>query len=170
MINALILSAAATAEELEPIKTTWIVPGAIRGKLSVNSCPTLRERGQIANNENAKLFVAIHINAPLQVLGIPVPGPFGSGTSALYNSSKPSSKSLADALSAAVAQNLGVNNREAAVRDDLAVLKPTVTRMPAVLLEAARLSGSDEKALHASGFATKIASGMQPPIQAFVGN
>ncbi|RJG16332.1 N-acetylmuramoyl-L-alanine amidase [Massilia cavernae] len=143
-------------------------------KADVNSCPNYIDRGKIANNARARVFVSIHINAPLQVMGypVPIPVPFVNGTSVLYNSEKPSSKALADSMSAAVAQNLGVNNRGAEVRDDLAVLKPTVTNnpIPAVLLEAARLSGSDEKALHSAGSAGRIATGIQTAIEAFVGN
>lgn len=136
-------------------------------KRDVNFCPSFKERGRIANNANAKVFVSIHINKSNTILGID--NPFGNGTSVLYNSSKIGSKDLADQMSGAVSSNLGVNNRGSGARDDLAVLKPSVTNMTAVLVEAARLSGTDERILHAAGSATKVASGVKTALEAFVG-
>lgn len=137
-------------------------------KRDANTCPTLKERGRIANNANAKAFVSVHINAPNTVLGID--NPFGNGTSALYNSSKSAAKSMADQMSASVSVNLGTNNRGSQANDNIAVLKPTVTNMIAVLIEVARLSGKDEQILHASGSTTKAASGIQSAVQSYLGN
>jgi N-acetylmuramoyl-L-alanine amidase len=135
-------------------------------KGSAQECPSFLERGEIAKRFKAKVLVSIHINAPN-----PIPGDlFGNGTSVLYNSSKPDSKPLADSMSGTVSSNLGVNNRGSMVRDDLAILKPTVTVMNAVLLEAARLSGDDEKVLHAAGSSTRIAIGIKSALDAYLGN
>lgn len=130
------------------------------------TCPTFKERGAFANNANAKLFVSVHINAAKTLLGIP----FNNGTSVLYNSSKLKAPGVADNMSRAVSLNLGTNNRGPMVENSIAVLKPTVTNMTAVLLETARLSGSDEQILHASGSATKVAAGIQSAVQAYIGN
>ena len=137
-------------------------------KRDVNSCPSLKERGRIANNANAKAFVSIHINAPNTIVG--VPNPFGNGTSALYNSAKPLAQKLADQMSQAVSVNLGTNNRGPKIDDTIAVLKPTVTNMTAVLIEIARLSGSDEQILHAAGSTTKAAAGIQSAVQSYLNN
>lgn len=42
--------------------------------------------------------------------------------------------------------------------------------MNAVLLEAARLSGSDERILHTSGSAARVAAGIQATLEAEIGN
>lgn len=138
-------------------------------KRDANSCPTLKERGRIANNANAKAFVSIHINAPSTIGGV-VNDYFGNGTSALYNSGKPLSQAFADQMSRAVSMNLGTNNRGSKIDDTVAVLKPTVTNMTAVLIEVARLSGSDEQILHAARSATKTAVGIQSAVQSYLGN
>lgn len=135
-------------------------------KKDVSSCPTFKERGAIANNSNAKIFISVHINAPRTLLGIP----YSNGTSVIYNTSKPKAAAVADNMSRAVSVNLGTNNRGATVDNSLAVLKPTVTNMTAVLLETARLSGSDEQILHAAGSATKAAAGIQSAVQTYIGN
>jgi N-acetylmuramoyl-L-alanine amidase len=124
-------------------------------------------RGRIANNANAKAFVSIHINAPNVVAG--VENPIGNGTSALYNVNKSGSFNLADEMARAVSSSLGVNNRGAQVDDGIAVLKPTVTSMNAVLLEAARLSGRDEQLLHAPDGAARVAAGVLSAIRSFFG-
>lgn len=136
-------------------------------KRDVNSCPSFKKRGEIARNEKAKAFVSIHINKPNTILGVEVP--FANGTSVLYNSQSEGAKGLADRMASAVASSLGVNNRGSSDRDDLAVLKPHVTPTTAVLVEAARLSGSDEKILHARGAADKAANGIKMALDEFLG-
>ena len=70
-----------------------------------------------------------------------------------------------------VSSSLGVNNRGVKVDDEIAVLKPTVTNTDiAVLVEAARLSGDDEKKLHAPGSTTRIASGIKSALDKQLGN
>lgn len=64
---------------------------------------------------------------------------------------------------------MGVNNRGSFVRDNLAVLKPQVTPTTAVLLEVARLSGTDEKILHAPSSAARAATGIKTALDAFLG-
>lgn len=95
--------------------------------------------------------------------------PYANGTSVLYGSQNERAKGLADRMAGAVASSLGVNNRGSSVRDDLAVLKPHVTPTTAVLLEAARLSGSDEKILHARSAADKAANGIKTALDEFLG-
>lgn len=132
-------------------------------KSDVNSCPTFLERTNIANNAHSNIYVSIHINAASSLpLGI------GSGSSVLYNSVKSSSKSLADLMVPQIASSVGVNNRGSAVRDDLAVLKPTTSRMSAVLAEVARLSGSDETILHTAGTTDKAAQGIKAGLDSFL--
>lgn len=135
-------------------------------KNNANSCPTYEQRGIEAKKAEADVFVSVHINRRN-----PVPfNPFANGTSAVYNSGKPTSKRLADLMAASVSASLGVNNRGAKVDDGLAVLKEKVTKMDAVLVEAARLSGSDEEKLHATGSATKVAAGIKAALDAYFGN
>jgi N-acetylmuramoyl-L-alanine amidase len=137
-------------------------------KRNANECPSFVERGRIANEAEASVFVSVHINAPLTVSGVAVPA--AHGTSVLYNVRKSGSFNLAESMARAVSSSLGVNNRGVMVDDELAVLKPTVTEMNAVLLEAARLSGTDEIKLHASGSTTRIATGIKAALDESLGN
>jgi N-acetylmuramoyl-L-alanine amidase len=137
-------------------------------KNSANTCPTYEERGQVAIEAKADVFISVHINR-----ANPIPlNPFGNGTSAVYNSSRPAAaKTLADLMAVKVSASLGVNNRGAKVDNGLAVLKKKVTpEMTTVLVEAARLSGSDEEKLHAAGSATKVAAGIKAALDAFFGS
>lgn len=138
---------------------------AVLTKRDANTCLTYKDRGRIANNANAKVFVSIHVNS-----GSLVGGLFASGTSVLYNSAKPQSKAIADQIAFHVASNLGVNNRGSSTADELAVLKPTVTQMSAVLVEAARLRGDDERKLHAPGAVARVAEGIKAGLDASLGN
>lgn len=128
-------------------------------KRSANACPTFLDRGRIANNANARVFVSVHVNAPSF---------FSSGTSSLYNRDK-GAFDLAYALSEKVAQALGLNNRGPMPDDEIAVLKPTVTHMDAALLEAGRLSGHDEQVLHSREAPGRVASGIRAAIIDYVG-
>lgn len=96
--------------------------------------------------------------------------PVTHGTSVLYNVEKSGSFNLADSMARTVSSSLGVNNRGVMVDDELAVLKPTVTKMNAVLVEAARLSGTDETKLHTSGSAARIAAGIKAALDESLGN
>ena len=127
------------------------------------SCPTLLERGAIANKARSNIFVSIHYNAPrFNFFGI------GSGTITLYNSAKSSSKTLADLTAPAVSSAVGVSNRGSEARDDLAVLKPTVSRMTAVLVEVGRLSAPDEDIIHNPASIGHASSGIDSGINAFL--
>ena len=137
-------------------------------KSSAITCPTYKKRGEVAIDAEADVFISVHINQRN-----PIPfNPFGNGTSAVYNSSRPpAAKTLANLMAANVSASLGVNNRGAMVDNGLAVLKKSVTpEITAVLIEAARLSGSDEETLHAAGSATKVATGIKAALDAFFGN
>jgi N-acetylmuramoyl-L-alanine amidase len=138
-------------------------------KRDANDCPDFRWRGRVANVAKAKVFVSIHINRPLVVPVIDVPLPLAHGTSVLYNVEKSGSFNLAYAMAGTVSSSLGVNNRGVMVDDELAVLKKTVTEMNAVV-EAARLSGTDETKLHTSGSVTRIANGIKAALDESFGN
>ena len=159
----------ATIAPSSPLCGSYPTTTATGYKRDVHSCPSLKERGRIANNVNAKVFLSVHINAPNLLVGT-LPNPFGNGTSVLYNSNKPAAEPLATQMAAAVSLSLGTNNRGAKVDDTIAVLKPTVTGMPAVLIEVARLSGSDERLLHAPTSATRAALGIHSAIQSYFVN
>lgn len=135
-------------------------------KQDVHSCPSYIDRGRIANNANAKVFVSLHVNAPNPLGGS---FPFGNGTSTHYHPVKPAARQLADQMARAVSSALGANNRGSFAETELAVLKPTVTKMTAVLLETARLSGSDEVALHSPQAPTRVADGVKLALDAFLG-
>jgi N-acetylmuramoyl-L-alanine amidase len=132
-------------------------------KTSPVSCPTFLERGTIANKARSNFFVSVHLNAPRFC-------PLGlfCGTEVLYNSSKTDSAKLAQLMAGQIAANLGVNNRGAIVRNDLAVLKATVSRMTAVIAEVARLSPSDDAILHDPASLPKAAKGIFLGIDDFV--
>jgi N-acetylmuramoyl-L-alanine amidase len=120
-------------------------------KTDVDSCPSFLSRGRVANNSSSKLFVSLHINAP---------GFFLPGTLTLWNVNKSGSFNVAESMARDVSSAVGVNNRGPKVDNEIAVLKPTVTNMNAVLLEVTRLSGRDEELLHAPTAPSRIASGV----------
>lgn len=132
-------------------------------KSDVNSCLTLLERGDKANNAKSNFFVSVHIDK-----AIPIPLGFLGGSKLFYNSTKTSSKTLADLMVSQIASNLGVHNRGTEAGNDLGVLKVTTTRMTSVLAEVARLSNPDSDILHAAGSSTKAASGIKAGIDAFL--
>jgi N-acetylmuramoyl-L-alanine amidase len=131
-------------------------------KADTVSCPTFLERTTGANKARSNIFVSIHFNAPI----INIFGLF-SGTSVLYNSSKSSSKTLAELMAPDISGAIGVNNLGAAVRNDLAVLKATTSRMTTVLAEVARLSPPDEDIVH-NPATTTLAAGIDVAINAFL--
>lgn len=132
-------------------------------KADATSCPTFLERTNIANNAHSNIYVSVHINAASSL-------PFGidSGASVLYNSVKSSSKALADLMAPQIASSIGVNSRGSKIADDKAVLKPTTSRMSAVIAEVARLSGSDETILHTAGTTDKAAQGIKAGLDKFL--
>jgi N-acetylmuramoyl-L-alanine amidase len=60
-----------------------------------------------------------------------------------------------------VSLSLITNNRGTSFRDDIAVIKPWVSPMPAVLIETARISGRDEQILHSAGSDAYVADGVK---------
>jgi N-acetylmuramoyl-L-alanine amidase len=131
-------------------------------KADVQSCPDFVRRGEKANNAKSNIFVSVHVNKPSSFLNLDL------GSSVLYNSAKTSSMTLANLMVAQIASNLGVSNRGSVARDNLAVLKPTVTRMTAVIAETARLSGSDEQVMHGASAPANAASGIKAGLDAFL--
>lgn len=140
-------------------------------KVNVNTCLTLKERRTLAQNEYPDAFVSVHINSAYTTkMGIEIPllGDIDSGTSVYYHISAPYSKPLADMMASTVSSNLGLSNRGSKTAD-FAVIKPYPNKMPAVLLETARLIGTDEKILHTPGSATKAANGIKDAIISIIG-
>jgi N-acetylmuramoyl-L-alanine amidase len=133
-------------------------------KSDVNSCPTLRERGEIANKARSNIFVSVHVNRALKVLSFPL----DNGTYVFYNSAKTSSATLAQKVSDQVSSRLGTFNRGAVVSDVFAVLKPSVSRMTSILVENGRLAGGDELILHSYSAAPAAAAGIEAGIDAFL--
>ena len=140
-------------------------------KANANECPSFRERGRVANSEKAKAFVSVHINSKLVVPYTDWAIPAAHGTSVFYNVRKSGSFNLAESMARAVSSSLGVNNRGVVADDEIAVLKPTVTKTElAVLVESARLSGDNETKLHTPGSATRIATGIKAALDESLGN
>ncbi len=136
-------------------------------KSDANACPTFAERGRLANDTEAKLLLSIHVDAP-NPLALLDAIPYRNGSLALYHPKKPESKRLADRAAQDVSSYLGLNNRGSATRADLAMLSPQVVQAPAVILEVARLSGRDERVLHASGARAATAAGIKSTVQYFL--
>lgn len=163
------------AGKLKEDALTLAIAQSLQGKLAsdgykvvmtkndVNSCPTFLERTNMANNAHSNIYVSVHINAASSL-----PFGIGAGSSVLYNSIKSSSKTLADLMAPQIASSVGVNNRGSEARNDLAVLKPTTSRMSAVLAEVARLSGNDEAILHTAGTSDKAAQGIKAGLDSFL--
>jgi len=134
-------------------------------KTDVQSCPTLRERGQKANNDRSNVFVSVHLNAPLTNVFTQT---LFSGTKVLYDPAKSDSQTLAQLMAGTVSAALGLSNQGVDARTDLAVLKPTVSRMTAVIAEVARLSPPDDVKVHDDpAFAVKAANGIASAVNAF---
>src|SRR5687767_12496538 len=119
-------------------------------KKHANACPTFEQR--VADTEYAKAFVSIHVDAPNLL------GPLKSdGTLAIYNSRNPESFNLAEHLARSVSTTLRLNNRGTKIDNSLAVLSRKINFAPlSVILESARLSGLDERTLHAPGAVARI--------------
>ena len=134
-------------------------------KTSVTVCPTLLERAQLANSRRSNMFVSIHFDAP--AVGIKGILQF-PGSEGIYNSVKSSSKSLALFVATDTSSALGVNNRGVTIENTFGVLKPTSSRMTAIIIETARLSAPDDDIVHASGATTRAANGIRAGINEFV--
>lgn len=134
-------------------------------KTAVSSCPTFLERTEVANNARSNIYLSIHFDAPATgVLGIlKSPGSLG-----IYNSAKTSAATLAQLVVNNTASSMGVNNRGSKVDNSLAVLKPTTSRMTAIIIEVARLSSPDDDIIHTSGATARAANGIRAGINAFI--
>lgn len=120
----------------------------------------------IAEKARANAFVSIHFNKPASI-GCSLLD-YCSGTSALYNSLKSDSKTLATDLSAAVSSSLALPNAGVVDRPGLAVLKPAVTNMTAAIVEVARLNEPDEDIVHGANGRQRAASGIKQALDAFM--
>lgn len=129
-------------------------------------CVTYLERGAIAEKAKANVFISIHFNAPAS-FGCSLFN-YCSGTSALYNSLKSDSQTLASKISSAVAGSMGLPNAGALDEPGLAVLKPTVTKMTATIVEVARLNEPDEDIVHGSNGRQRAAAGIKQGLDAFL--
>jgi N-acetylmuramoyl-L-alanine amidase len=137
-------------------------------KSDVNTCPNFVQRGRVANDNDAKLLLSIHIDAPNPTALLDMV-PSRNGTLAIYHPDKPAAKVLGDKAAADISSRLGLNNRGSIVDTrDLAILKPTVVTPPSVILEIARLSGADEKILHLPTARAAAAAGIKSAVESFL--
>lgn len=114
----------------------------------------LADRANIANKNNADLFISIHNNS--------MPSGY-SGVMTLYSARDEkqtfSSKNLADTIQENMLKSLGTKNIGARERDNLVVLNKTT--MPAVIVEVGCMSDSAElKKLKKATFRQKAAQGI----------
>ena len=103
--------------------------------------PSLDDRCKLANNNNADLFLSVHINSA---------SPSANGTETLYNPNRNTatskngitSKEFATAMQQAVLATTGFTDRKLKTRTDLRVLNQT--KMPACLIEYGFISNAKE--------------------------
>jgi len=125
--------------------------------------PALKERADFANKIDADIFVSIHNNSH--------PNPMISGTQVLYfpngfNDDLRDNYKLAEIIHKNLIHNLGTTDMGIIERPNLAVLK--YTKMPAVLVEVAFLSNSqDEALLETDQFRLKAAEGIYNGIKEY---
>lgn len=117
---------------------------------------SLEERSNVANNNNAALFISIHNNA----------SPYDynySGTETLYNPNKNASSitnyELSSLIEKEVVENATTINRGLKVREDLYVLNHT--NMPSALVEVGYMTDNEELSrLKNNDFKKKVARGI----------
>lgn len=146
-----------------------LLPAGYKVVLTKNNpqaCATFLERGAVAAKARANVFVSIHFNAVAR-FGCSL-FDYCSGTSALYNSVKSDSQTLASKLASGVSASLALPNAGVEDRPGLAVLKPTVTKMTAAIIEVARLNEPDEDIVHGSNGRQRAASGIKQGLDAFL--
>lgn len=157
----------AIAQEVQRILNSSSVK-VILTKSDVNSCPSFNDRARKANDRKAKLLLSVHIDAPNQVPGQDFITS-RNGTLAIYHRDTPAAKILGDKAAADVSSNLGLNNRGSRIDTrDLAILDPERVKPPSVVLEVARLSGTDEKILHLPAARAAAAAGIKSAIESFL--
>ncbi|WP_137940261.1 N-acetylmuramoyl-L-alanine amidase [Chitinivorax sp. B] len=155
----------AISKELQSLLNASGKYKAVLTKNNLKSCPSFDKRVARAMDENAKLLVSVHINSNGWIKGQFVPG-----TYVLFNSAMPMNETWAEILSASVAAKLGTNDRGTEIRKDLALLNISAEKkLAAVLVETARLNGSDEKILHSAGAVNKAALGIKNGIDKMFG-
>ena len=114
----------------------------------------LINRAQIANNNNADIFISIHINSASGI-------PSATGTETYYHTSNTlngESKLLANNIQSNLVKYLGLYNR-GVKQEDFSVLRNT--KMPAVLAELGFINNpNEEKKLITDEFQTKAAKGI----------
>ena len=133
-------------------------------KTDVASCPTLRERGAMANANRTNLLVSVHYDRPRRF-----PVPFQTdGSLGISNSAKSSAATLAQKVAERTSSLVGVNNRGAKTDDTLALLKSTVSRMTAVIIEVGRLSNPDSDIIHTPGATARAAAGIKGGVDEFL--
>jgi N-acetylmuramoyl-L-alanine amidase len=135
-------------------------------KADVNSCPSFYDRGRVARR--AKLLLSVHFDAPNRIPGQDFITS-RNGSMAIYHRDRPTVKVLGDKAAAEVSSRLGLNNRGSVIDTrDLAILKPTVVNAPSVILEIARLSGTDEQIVHLPAARAAAAAGIKFAIESFL--
>lgn len=131
-------------------------------KSTVNACPTYSERTSLANKAHSNMFVSIHLDG--------VANQNVHGSAALYNSGKSSAQTLAQFLVDQISSSIGVTNNGTKIRNDLAVLKATQSRMTAALAEVATLTnvGGDEDVVHNPANVTRAGNAIASAVNSFV--
>lgn len=125
-----------------------------------NTTLTLAGRAQIANSNNADMFVSIHMNSNLN--------PSYNGTAVYYyNGNKAAqNKELASVLQNHLVQSLGLRDI-GIIAESFAVLR--YTQVPAVLVETAFISNPEEEKLaYTDSFREKAAQGIVAGIEAYL--
>lgn len=135
-------------------------------KADTQSCPTLLERANIANNFRSNLYISVHFNAPNHN---PLSQFFDSGPEILINPSKSSSRTLASLMLASLSSSIGLSPDIFGVRSEGDDVVLTETRMTAVIAEVAHLSPPDDGLIHDDpDFVKKAAKGIADGINAFI--
>lgn len=129
------------------------------------SCPTLLERGAIADKARANAFVSIHFNKVASFLCSLFD--YCSGSRGLYNQVKSDAATLAQDLATGASGILGIPNAGTVNRTDLALLKPNVVKATSTIIEVARLNEPDEDIVHATSGPPAAAAGIKQGIDAF---
>ncbi|NPV54393.1 MAG: N-acetylmuramoyl-L-alanine amidase [Firmicutes bacterium] len=118
---------------------------------------SLPDRVKLANENNADLFVSVHVNSFTDL--------YPSGAETFYFDNVPDSRRLAALIQDALVRESEINNRKAKSRE-LYVLREA--RVPACLVEVAFISNfGEEMLLMSPGFRQKAAQGIYAGILSF---
>jgi N-acetylmuramoyl-L-alanine amidase len=133
-------------------------------KSTVSACLGLLERANKANNAKSNVFVSVHFNAPRTILGIPIAG----GSFGIYDPAKSDAMTLAEMVANSTGSAVGVGNDANQGRSGMGVLRVTSSRMTAIIIEVARLSGNSETIVHDPASISNAASGIKAGVDQFL--